>query len=310
MSNYTGDPAATQAPSPPPGQDVEPVGDLPDDGDALNAASVAQAFKVCLDFIAWLTNNGVFKAVARTITALHTFAAGINVTQSTGNSNAVNATGNGSGSGIVATGGGTSGSGGRFFGGASNGIAVEATGDGNAPGGSFVGGDNTGTGLITVGGAANGIGLRAEGTGSGLAISANKGGTFDTGDLTLTAGDFRGRRRYAGGTAAAGGDFTFVNSWGAGAAFTTVSGNDSRGKVRVTAGTGAGSEPHLKFDFNDGNWDAAPWVSVRLAYTDDAAFTTQPYVVVVSNVAYFEWSVTGLTPVNGKVYDFEWEVIG
>jgi hypothetical protein len=51
---YTGDETATQAPSPPPGPDVAPIVVLPDDGDADNAASVAQAFKVLADFIAWL----------------------------------------------------------------------------------------------------------------------------------------------------------------------------------------------------------------------------------------------------------------
>ena len=53
-SNYTGDETATQSPSPPPGPDVAPIVVLPSDGDADNAASVAQAFKVLADFIAWL----------------------------------------------------------------------------------------------------------------------------------------------------------------------------------------------------------------------------------------------------------------
>lgn len=72
--DYTGDPTATQAPSPAPAQDAEPVGRLPVDGEAANVASIYQQFKALLDFSAWLTNNGVFKAAARTITAIHTFA--------------------------------------------------------------------------------------------------------------------------------------------------------------------------------------------------------------------------------------------
>lgn len=56
-SNYTGDPTAAQAPSPPPGRDIEPVTTLPTDGDAGNAASVMQAFKVLADFVAWCTNH-------------------------------------------------------------------------------------------------------------------------------------------------------------------------------------------------------------------------------------------------------------
>ncbi len=53
-TNHTGNATATQAPSPPPTPGAAPIGSLPVDGDPDNAASVAQAFKVCLDFIAWL----------------------------------------------------------------------------------------------------------------------------------------------------------------------------------------------------------------------------------------------------------------
>jgi hypothetical protein len=56
-SDYTGDPTATQAPSPPPGRAVEPIVRRPTDGDALSAASVEQDFKVLADFAAWLTNH-------------------------------------------------------------------------------------------------------------------------------------------------------------------------------------------------------------------------------------------------------------
>lgn len=53
-TTYTGNSSNTQAPSPTPGPGVPPVVVLPADGDADNAASVAQAFKVLADFIAWL----------------------------------------------------------------------------------------------------------------------------------------------------------------------------------------------------------------------------------------------------------------
>src|SRR6187551_1467142 len=49
-----GDPTATQAPSAPPTPGAVPTQTLPADGDPLTAASVAQAFKVSADFIAWL----------------------------------------------------------------------------------------------------------------------------------------------------------------------------------------------------------------------------------------------------------------
>lgn len=53
-TTYPGDPTATQAPSDPPVNGNAPKVVLPSDGDADNAASVAQAFKVLADFIAWL----------------------------------------------------------------------------------------------------------------------------------------------------------------------------------------------------------------------------------------------------------------
>jgi hypothetical protein len=54
-SNYTGNQGSTQAPSGPPTPAGNPIVSLPADGDSLNAASVAQGFKVGMDWIAWLT---------------------------------------------------------------------------------------------------------------------------------------------------------------------------------------------------------------------------------------------------------------
>jgi hypothetical protein len=55
-TEYTGNPGTAQAPSPVPslGSDSagDPVGNLPADGDSLNASSVAQAMKVPMDWIA------------------------------------------------------------------------------------------------------------------------------------------------------------------------------------------------------------------------------------------------------------------
>lgn len=59
-SQYTGDPTATQAPSPTPGMGVYPIGNLPVDGDTLNASAFAQAYKVCLDYIAFLQSKMIF----------------------------------------------------------------------------------------------------------------------------------------------------------------------------------------------------------------------------------------------------------
>ena len=60
-STYTGNPIATQSPSPAPSVGSngagDPVGNLPTDGDALNASSVAQALKVPLDWTAFFRRD-------------------------------------------------------------------------------------------------------------------------------------------------------------------------------------------------------------------------------------------------------------
>ena len=53
-TTYTPVATNTQAPASPSDPDNVPLESLPSDGDALNAASVAQAFKVLGDYIAWL----------------------------------------------------------------------------------------------------------------------------------------------------------------------------------------------------------------------------------------------------------------
>lgn len=53
-TDYVGDPTATQSPSAAPTPGVAPTMRMPADGDADNAASVAQDFKVAADFLAWL----------------------------------------------------------------------------------------------------------------------------------------------------------------------------------------------------------------------------------------------------------------
>jgi hypothetical protein len=57
-SLYTGVPTAAQSPSPAPSADGAPILSLPSDGDAANAASIAQAFKALADFSAWSTGMG------------------------------------------------------------------------------------------------------------------------------------------------------------------------------------------------------------------------------------------------------------
>ena len=53
-SAYTGNPVAAQSPSPAPSLSDDPVGNMPNDGDASNVSSILQALKVPLDWIAFL----------------------------------------------------------------------------------------------------------------------------------------------------------------------------------------------------------------------------------------------------------------
>ena len=55
-SNYTGNATATQAPAATPAYGVAPIVVIPADGEALNVASIAQAFKAAADYIAYLQN--------------------------------------------------------------------------------------------------------------------------------------------------------------------------------------------------------------------------------------------------------------
>jgi hypothetical protein len=79
-SEYTGVPTADQSPSPAPSlgdtAGGDPIGNLPTDGDTLNVSSVNQAFKVPLDWIAFLRRWGyTFKGI-RTWSSSVTYAAG------------------------------------------------------------------------------------------------------------------------------------------------------------------------------------------------------------------------------------------
>jgi hypothetical protein len=54
-SNYTGNPTASQTPSPNPGFGAAPILHLPVDGEPLNVASIYQGLKALADWTAWLT---------------------------------------------------------------------------------------------------------------------------------------------------------------------------------------------------------------------------------------------------------------
>lgn len=121
-------------------------------------------------------------AVTGTLSA----SAGFTATQSTSNGTAVTATGNGTGSGVTATGGASTGTGGAFTGGASSGYGITATGgSGGGYGGAFQG-TGTGYGLQASGGATSGVGATL---GNGVAAT---GGTrkdaliLQNGDLDMS----------------------------------------------------------------------------------------------------------------------------
>lgn len=64
-TQYTGNPTATQAPGPTPGNGNYPIVVLPADGDDLDAASVEQAWKESADFIAFLQQKMSFFTASR-----------------------------------------------------------------------------------------------------------------------------------------------------------------------------------------------------------------------------------------------------
>lgn len=92
---YTGNPTATQSPSPAPGTNVAPVVNLPQDGTALNFVQLfSQQYKVFADFIAWITSHGAWRDIANTFTQLATFAQGLTVSNGTLTAGDIDSSGN------------------------------------------------------------------------------------------------------------------------------------------------------------------------------------------------------------------------
>ena len=61
-TDYTGNPAAVQAPSPAPGPGIAPILRMPGSGDAGDITSIVQMFKTLADGEAWLMQNGAGSA--------------------------------------------------------------------------------------------------------------------------------------------------------------------------------------------------------------------------------------------------------
>lgn len=76
-TQYTGDRTTIEIPAAKPNDGVSPIGVMPDDGDDLNASSVLQPFKVCLDFIDYCTHRFETFPGVRDYDAVRTYTAGM-----------------------------------------------------------------------------------------------------------------------------------------------------------------------------------------------------------------------------------------
>jgi hypothetical protein len=116
---------------------------------------------------------------------------GVTITQSTANTAAVTATGNGTAAGVNGTGGATSGRGGDFTGGGPNGTGVNGQGTGNGRGGTFSGGTGaTGAGVLGQGGTgSNAPGVQASGDGTAPDVECLAGGVKFSGAAPVATAD-------------------------------------------------------------------------------------------------------------------------
>jgi hypothetical protein len=120
-------------------------------------------------------------AVEKTGTAL------VTITQSSANTGALIATGNGTGRGVTATGGATNATGVQGTGGATNGVGVAGIGTGTGAGVTGTGGATNAAGVTGTGGATNGAGVVGTGAGTGVGVNGTGGGTNAAG-VTGTGG--------------------------------------------------------------------------------------------------------------------------
>lgn len=165
------------------------------------AGTVANPSPVVLDANGeadvWLTPSTLYKFELRSSTEVvqwtvdnfpappdsavnNSFSAGITVTQSAANTQAVQATGTGTGPGVAATGGGTSGTGVSGTGGAPNGAGVAGTGAGTGPGVAGVSSSTAGANVYGVYGRANNNGVGVYGYASLAAGTPVAGIAADT----------------------------------------------------------------------------------------------------------------------------------
>lgn len=147
------------------------------------------------------SNAGTTTFGALTVTGSMTVSDGLLVSRSSANASAITATGNGTGSGIVATSGaGATGDGVQMTAASTNGSGLRTAGSGSANGFTAVGGA-TGDGANFTGGATSGAGLRNSATsGDGFVTS---GGTNGNGWSATGVGTGHGAKFTGGGTGSA-----------------------------------------------------------------------------------------------------------
>lgn len=192
------------------------VVDIPIDTDSATTPVIARALKNLANYV------NAFVALVHTWTVEQFFA------PTSGNTNAIQATGHGNGTGVKA------------YGGSSAGLGVDAYGGAGQAAGQFLGGANS-YALVAIGGSGTGgQGIIAQGT------SDNEGGNF-TGDGTAPGGVFTGGTtagaglRALGGSGSGGGIGIIGTGGGSSAPGGSFTGSGaSAGVVGTSAGTGDG----------------------------------------------------------------------
>lgn len=244
-------------------------------------------------------------AGASTFTGNVSMAAGMTITQSSSNTPGVSITGNGTGAGLLSTGGttgigisgvggGTSGIGINAAASAGNSAGFQAAGRGNRPG--IIGtGGATGHGISGVGGATSGVGIRGDGS-AGNSIGIQAVGQGSAAGVSMEGGATgAGLSVVGGGTSGAG--ITVATTSGNGITLAPTAGHGisstgngtSKHGILVTGGT-AGTSDGLAAVAGTGGVDIrgnitgnlVGTVSILATYTGNTPQTGDSYAVVNS----------------------------
>jgi hypothetical protein len=167
---------------------------------------------------------------------------------------------------------------------------------------------------------------------AGTTLTAGVGVTATTGDVTASAGNVvaagtvvgsagpglvKAERFYSTGTAMTNGQFASLTNWGSGGSVTSTYGTDAGGFVVITADGGApapAADPSFVFTFKDGTFTNAPAFLCQFAFTDDATITVANSSVEITNVSATTATITlrtaGVAPTATKSFRFHWHAIG